>query len=112
MRCLMLSALIALAAVFPGSPGRADTYPSHTITVIVPFAAGSASDVVTRIMLNKMSQSMGQPIVVDNRPGAGGNIGTALGAKAAPDGYTWIASGSGPIAANMTLYRDLGYDPE
>jgi tripartite-type tricarboxylate transporter receptor subunit TctC len=63
-------------------------------------------------MLNKMSQSMGQPIVVDNHPGAGGNIGTAMGAKAAPDGYTWVASGSGPIAANKTLYRELGYDPE
>jgi tripartite-type tricarboxylate transporter receptor subunit TctC len=59
-----------------------------------------------------MSQSMGQPIVVDNHPGAGGNIGTAMGAKAAPDGYTWVASGSGPIAANKTLYRELGYDPE
>jgi tripartite-type tricarboxylate transporter receptor subunit TctC len=54
---------------------------------------------------------MGQTIIVENRPGAGGNIGTAYGAKAAPDGYTWIASGSGPMAANVTLYRDLGYDP-
>jgi tripartite-type tricarboxylate transporter receptor subunit TctC len=111
-RRAMLGALIALAAGLPGPPARAETYPSRAITVIVPFAGGSASDVVTRIMLNKMSQSMGQPIVVDNRPGAGGNIGTALGAKAAPDGYTWIASGSGPIAANKTLYRELGYDPE
>ena len=110
-----LVALVALSALAVGLPGRfvaADTYPSRAITVIVPFAGGSASDVVTRIMLNKMSQSMGQPIVVDNRPGAGGNIGTALGAKAAPDGYTWVASGSGPIAANKTLYRELGYDPE
>ncbi len=112
VRRLLVSACVALAAMLPAAPGRADTFPSHAITVIVPFAAGSASDVVTRIMLNKMSQSMGQPIVVDNRPGAGGNIGTALGAKAAPDGYTWIASGSGPVAANKTLYRDLGYDPE
>jgi tripartite-type tricarboxylate transporter receptor subunit TctC len=108
----MLAALLSVAAIFVGVPGRADTYPSRQITVIIPFAAGSASDVVSRIMFNKMSQNMGQPIVVDNRPGAGGNIGTALGAKAAPDGYTWIASGSGPIAANKTLYRDLGYDPE
>jgi tripartite-type tricarboxylate transporter receptor subunit TctC len=55
---------------------------------------------------------MGQPIIVDNRPGAGGNTGTAAAAKAAPDGYTLVGSGSGPIAANRTLYRDLGYDPE
>jgi tripartite-type tricarboxylate transporter receptor subunit TctC len=108
----MLGALVALAALLHGTPVRAETYPSRPITVIVPFAGGSASDVVTRIMLNKMSQSMGQPIVVDNHPGAGGNIGTAMGAKAAPDGYTWVASGSGPIAANKTLYRELGYDPE
>jgi tripartite-type tricarboxylate transporter receptor subunit TctC len=108
----MLGALVALAALLDATLLRAETYPSRPITVIVPFAGGSASDVVTRIMLNKMSQSMGQPIVVDNHPGAGGNIGTAMGAKAAPDGYTWVASGSGPIAANKTLYRDLGYDPE
>ena len=111
-RRVMLGALAALAALLDGTLVRAETYPSRPITVIVPFAGGSASDVVTRIMLNKMSQSMGQPIVVDNHPGAGGNIGTAMGAKAAPDGYTWVASGSGPIAANKTLYRDLGYDPE
>ena len=111
-RRVMLGALVALAALLDGTLVRAETYPSRPITVIVPFAGGSASDVVTRIMLNKMSQSMGQPIVVDNHPGAGGNIGTAMGAKAAPDGYTWVASGSGPIAANKTLYRDLGYDPE
>src|SRR5262249_6868469 len=82
------------------------------VQVIVPFAGGSASDVVTRIMLERMSKSMGQPFVIDNRPGAGGNTGTAAGAKAAPDGYTLVATGSGPAAANKTLYRDLGYDPE
>jgi tripartite-type tricarboxylate transporter receptor subunit TctC len=111
-RRLLLGASIALAAILPGGAAHAQTWPSHNITVIVPFAAGSASDVVTRIMLNKMSQSMGQTLVVENRPGSGGNIGTMMGAKAAPDGYTWIASGSGPIAANKTLYEDLGYDPE
>src|SRR5262249_47409957 len=93
-------------------PAHAENYPSRPITVIVPFAGGSASDVVTRILLNKMSQNMGQALVVENRPGAGGNIGTAAGAKAAPDGYTWIASGSGPSARHNTPYEDLGYDPE
>jgi tripartite-type tricarboxylate transporter receptor subunit TctC len=109
---VLLAASVTMAMFFPGLAARAQTYPSHAITLIVPFAGGSASDVVTRIMVNKMSQNMGQPIVVENRPGAGGNIGTAMGAKATPDGYTWIASGSGPIAANKTLYEDLGYDPE
>src|SRR6266567_4187471 len=79
---------------------------------IVPFAGGSASDVVSRIMFDKMSKLMGQPIIVENRPGAGGNIGTAMGAKAAPDGYTIIGGGSGPVAANLALYKSLGYDPE
>src|SRR5215813_2665975 len=111
-RRLLFAASIALAAILTGVPAHAENYPSRPITVIVPFAGGSASDVVTRILLNKMSQNMGQALVVENRPGAGGNIGTAAGAKAAPDGYTWIASGSGPIAANKTLYEDLGYDPE
>ena len=59
-----------------------------------------------------MSKSMGQPIIVENRPGAGGNTGTAQAAKAAPDGYTLVGAGSGPFAANITLYRELGYDPE
>jgi tripartite-type tricarboxylate transporter receptor subunit TctC len=111
-RRALLAASLALAAMLPAVSAQAQTWPSHNNQVIVPFAAGSASDVVTRIMLNKMSQNMGQTLVVENRPGAGGNIGTAMGAKANPDGYTWIASGSGPIAANKTLYEDLGYDPE
>src|SRR6202030_4054947 len=101
-----------LAALVRGTTAGAETYPSRPITVIVPFAGGSASDVVTRIMVTRMSRSMGQPIIIDNRPGAGGDTGTAAAAKAAPDGYTLVASGSGPIAANKTLYRDLGYDPE
>src|SRR5438034_789109 len=111
-RLLVRSAIVALTAALAGHAAEAQTYPTRPITVIVPFAGGSASDVVTRIMLERMSRSMGQPIIVDNRPGAGGNTGTAAAAKAAPDGYTLVGSGSGPIAANRTLYRDLGYDPE
>jgi tripartite-type tricarboxylate transporter receptor subunit TctC len=107
----LVSAVLMLVVALGAGAARADTWPSRTIAVIVPFAAGSASDVVTRIMLNKMSQNLGQTIIVDNRPGAGGNTGTLLGTKAPPDGYTWTASGSGPIAANVTLYRELGYDP-
>ncbi len=90
---------------------HAQSYPTRPITVIIPFAGGSASDVVSRIMFNKMSQSLGQPIVVENKPGAGGNSGTQLAAKAAPDGYTLVGAGSGPIAANLELYKSLGYDP-
>ena len=99
-------------ALVVGTAAQAQTYPTRAITAIIPFAGGSASDVVSRILFDRMSRSMGQPIIVENRPGAGGNSGTAAAAKAAPDGYTLLGGGSGPIAANKTLYKDLGYDPE
>ena len=109
---LLLGASVALASMLSGTMAGAQGYPSRLITVIIPFAGGSASDVVARIMLDKMSKSMKQTIVVENRPGAGGNSGTGAGAKSAPDGYTLIGGGSGPVAANLTLYKSLGYDPE
>jgi tripartite-type tricarboxylate transporter receptor subunit TctC len=106
---------VAAAAVgiltAPGA-ASAQAYPTRPIQVIVPFAGGSASDVVMRILLDRMGKSIGQPFVVDNRPGAGGNIGTSAATKAAPDGYTLVMGSTGPMAANRTLYRDLGYDPE
>ena len=103
---------IALAMALGGTSAAAQTYPSRPIQVIIPFAGGSASDVVTRILLERAGRSIGQPFIIDNRPGAGGNTGTLAAAKSAPDGYTLVGSGSGPIAANPTLYHDLGYDPE
>jgi tripartite-type tricarboxylate transporter receptor subunit TctC len=106
-----LHVVIALLVAVPAT-ARAQTYPTRPIQVIVPFAGGSASDVVTRIMLQEMSKSLGQPFVVDNRPGAGGNTGTAAATKAAPDGYTLVMSTSGPLAANKTLFKTLGYEPE
>jgi tripartite-type tricarboxylate transporter receptor subunit TctC len=109
---LMLGVGLALALLVGGSTADAQDYPSRPITVIIPFAGGSASDVVSRIMFDKMSKNMGQPIVVENRPGAGGNSGTLQGARSAPDGYTLVGGGSGPVAANLTLYKSLGYDPE
>jgi tripartite-type tricarboxylate transporter receptor subunit TctC len=105
-------AALALASVVGSSVTHAQDYPTKPITVIIPFAGGSASDVVSRIMLEKMSKSLGQPIIIENRPGAGGNTGTALAAKASPDGYTLVGGGSGPVGANAVLYKNLGYDPE
>ncbi len=104
--------LAVLAALVAGTSADAQDYPSRPITVIIPFAGGSASDVVTRILLERAGRSLGQPFVVDNRPGAGGNVGTLAATKATPDGYTIVGTGSGPVAANRTLYRDLGFDPE
>jgi tripartite-type tricarboxylate transporter receptor subunit TctC len=119
-RLSVLGAVAALAFGLVGggaanaqnaSQGLTD-YPNKQVTAIVPFAAGSASDVVSRILFAQMAKSMGQTIVVENRPGAGGNNGTADAAKAAPDGYTILGSGSGPMAANVTMYKQLGYDPQ
>jgi tripartite-type tricarboxylate transporter receptor subunit TctC len=109
---VVLSAGVALAATLGSTMVRAQGYPNKLITVIIPFAGGSASDVVARIMLDKMSKNMGQTIVIENRPGAGGNSGTGAAAKATPDGYTLVGGGSGPVAANASLYKVLGYDPE
>lgn len=107
---LSLGAGAALAATGL-LPAQAQDYPARPVQVLVPFAGGSASDVITRILLNRMSTSLGQAFVVDNRPGAGGNIGTAAAAHAAADGYTLLMSTSGPLAANKSLYKELPYDP-
>ena len=82
------------------------------INFIIPFSAGSASDVITRILLEQVTTNTGQRFVFDNKPAAGGNIGTAAIARAEPDGFTIGTSTSGPLAINKILYPDLSYDPE
>ena len=109
---LLLAAGIGFATTLGSTIASTQSYPTKLITVSIPFAGGSASDVVARIMLDKMSKNMGQTIVIENRPGAGGNSGTGAAAKATPDGYTLVGGGSGPVAANVALYKALGYDPE
>jgi len=112
LRRFFLTIPIAAMMLIGAAAARAQDYPTRPITAIVPFAGGSASDVVSRILFDRMSKSLGQPIIVENRPGAGGNSGTADAAKAAPDGYTIVGGGSGPVAANVTLYKQLDYDPQ
>ena len=85
-RSRLLHAVAAIALLAAPAMASEQTYPTRPIQVIVPFAGGSASDVVMRILLDRMAKSIGQPFIVDNRPGAGGNIGTSAGTKAAPDG--------------------------
>jgi tripartite-type tricarboxylate transporter receptor subunit TctC len=106
----LLGGSVALAFA-ANDAAQAEDYPTRPITAVIPFAAGSASDVVSRILFDRMSKSLGQPIIVENRPGAGGNIGSAFVAKDKPDGYTLLGGGSGPVAANVTLYNHLDYDP-
>ncbi len=86
-------------------------YPNRPVKILVAFPAGQATDLVARALGQKLSESLGQPFVVENKAGAGGIIGTDLGAKSAPDGYTLIMSSSGPLAVNPGLYRKLPYDP-
>jgi tripartite-type tricarboxylate transporter receptor subunit TctC len=107
-----LAAVLAFASVLGAAPASAQTYPIRAITVILPFAGGSASDVVARILYEHMSRTLGQSIIVDNRPGAGGNTGTAAAAKTAPDGYTYVATGVGALGVNKVLTSGLSYDPE
>jgi tripartite-type tricarboxylate transporter receptor subunit TctC len=112
-RALLRSGTLAAAAMLPfASPHLAfaqDPYPNHAIKWVVPYLAGTGPDTTTRILADAVSQILGQPVVVDNRAGAAGNIGARVVAKAAPDGYTWIYSAA-PMAAHMHMYKNPGYD--
>jgi tripartite-type tricarboxylate transporter receptor subunit TctC len=101
-------ALTALALACIGA--HAQTYPSKPVTLIVPFAAGGANDTVARPYAQKMSQNLGQQFVVDNRPGAGGNIGAQLAAKAPKDGYTLMLTLGTTLTANPWLYKKVPFD--
>jgi tripartite-type tricarboxylate transporter receptor subunit TctC len=106
---IIMSVIMIVAA---GSvPALAQDYPSRSITVIVPFPAGGASDVVARIVTNQMSEILGQPIIVENVGGAGGSIGSARAAAAAPDGYTLLAAAMGSHVAAPVLTPSVKYDP-
>jgi tripartite-type tricarboxylate transporter receptor subunit TctC len=89
----------------------AQDYPSRPITLIVPYAAGGGNDVMARAAADKMSRTLGQQVVIENRGGAGGSIATRQIARSAPDGYTLGLGGTGTLAINPTLYPNVGYDP-
>lgn len=106
--------LAALALAAAGASAQAPSqgaWPARPIHLIVPFPAGSSPDLIARMISEKLPQSLGQPVIVENRPGAGGNLGTGLVARAAPDGYTIGLSIPGPLAVNTVLYKKMAYDP-
>jgi tripartite-type tricarboxylate transporter receptor subunit TctC len=105
-------ALLFSAACFIGLARAQANYPSKPINLIVPYGAGGSADSRSRQLAQKMSLILKQPIVVDNKPGAGGNIGTEFVARSAPDGYTIGMGNFAPMAVNKTLFGNLRYDPE
>ena len=107
-----LAVVLTLAAPFAAWSARANDYPSHPIKLIVPYAPGGGADAVARIIAKRVSETIGQPIVIENRGGAGSIIGTEMVKKADADGYTLLLGQSGPISINPAVYKDLPYDPE
>ena len=104
------STLAAALFAFAGT-ALAQAYPNKPVKIIVGFAPGSATDILARVAADYFSKSMGQPFVIENKPGAGGSVGTAQAKEAAPDGYTLVAAGSGPFGINPAIQSKLPYDP-
>lgn len=103
---VLMSVLFVVAA-----PALAQEYPTRTVRLVAPFSPGGATDALARLVSQKLGDRWKQSVIVDNRPGAGGNIGAELAARSAPDGYTLLVAGA-PHAINVTLYRKLSYDLE
>ena len=108
MRKLFIAMVLALASA---AGIAAETWPAKAVHVIVPYPPGSSPDLVARMLTDKLAQALGQPVLVENKPGAGGNIGTGMVAKAEPDGYTIGLSIPGPLAVNTVLFKKMEYDP-
>jgi tripartite-type tricarboxylate transporter receptor subunit TctC len=114
----MLRSLGSLAVVVAVTLGHAHqaamslSWPARPVTMIVPFAAGTTSDIVARNLAQYIGDTLGQPVVIDNRGGAGGNIGAAAVARAAQDGYTLLLATTGPAATNKLMYQNMPFDPE
>jgi tripartite-type tricarboxylate transporter receptor subunit TctC len=104
---LLAGLTCALGAV---TGAQAQDWPTKPVTIIVGFTAGGTTDIVARLLKDELQKGFGQPFVVENRPGAGGNIGAALVAKSAPDGYTLLMGSVGPLAVNASLYKKMPYD--
>lgn len=111
MKRLLRLLLVAFTGLASGL-GHADTYPSRAIRLIVPYAAGQGTDIASRYLAEELGKELKQPLFVDNRPGAGGNIGTQAAARSAPDGYTLMVGTNATHAANAHLYVSPGYDAQ
>jgi len=106
---LLAAGLVSLSV---SSPAAAQDYPSKNITFVVPYAAGGSADQRSRQLAQKMGPLLGKPIIIDNKPGAGGNIGTEVIARAVPDGHTIGMGNFAPLSVNQTLFKKLNFDPQ
>jgi tripartite-type tricarboxylate transporter receptor subunit TctC len=103
--------LIPLAAATVAGAAEQGAFPSKPIRIVVPIAPGGSTDTIARLLATKLGERIPQPVVIDNRPGAGGNIGTDLVVKSPPDGYTVVAANVSSVAINQSLYKKMPYDP-
>src|SRR5947208_1552538 len=110
MRRGIWALIVCVAAFWFSLSAHAANYPTRPVTLIVAFTPGGPSDVLARIVGKKLEQLLGQPFVIENRPGAGGNIAAELAAHAAPDGHTLLMGNNSILATNASLYKKLGYD--
>jgi len=111
LRTAVLTAIVAISAVTTAQSTSAQNYPTKPIHLIVPYPAGGGTDFFARLVGQKMSELIGQPIVVENKPGAATNLGADFVAKAPPDGYTMLLGDVATYAANPSLYKKLPFDP-
>ena len=112
MTVVRLWVLFLVAVLWPCAPAIAqDDYPTRPVTIVVPFAPGGSVDFIGRLVGQKLSERLGRPVIVENRPGAGSATGALAVSKSAPDGYTLLLAPSGTFAINPTLYKQLSYDP-
>ena len=107
----LAASILAVAVAFTALPARADDYPSRPITIVVPFPPGGSSDIVMRLVAHKVSESTKQTIIIENRPGAAGNVAAVAIKNAPPDGYLLMMGHTGTHAINASLYTDLKFDP-
>lgn len=108
----LTAAVLTAAVLYQPGMASAQNWPSRPVTLVVPFTAGTTSDILARGLSQHMSEKLGQPVVVDNRGGAGGNIGGSVVARAPHDGYTILFATTGPAATNKLMYQNMPFDPE
>ncbi|WP_404993883.1 Bug family tripartite tricarboxylate transporter substrate binding protein [Cupriavidus pauculus] len=112
LKIARIAATVAAATLAFAAHAQTPAWPTRAVTIIVPFTPGGGTDIGTRLVAQRLAQLWGQPVVVDNRPGAAGNVGLELTARAKPDGYTLVAGNVGTQSINPFLYKKLNYNPD